>query len=133
MKKRVVSLLLCLIMALSLIPTVAFAAEVNTPTTDADKTTNGAYDDTTGKWAAADNGGSITKDGLTLSKTAKPVPGKDNTYEITLSVVTSQTTTTTTTSSDAATVLVIDTSGSMAWCTKNHRHTDDCYTTTLVY
>lgn len=27
MKKRVVSLLLCLIMALSLIPTVAFAAE----------------------------------------------------------------------------------------------------------
>lgn len=56
---------------------------------------------------------------------------KDNTYEITLSVVTSQTTTTTTTSSDAATVLVIDTSGSMAWCTKNHRHTDDCYTTTL--
>lgn len=68
---------------------------------------------------------------MTLSKTAKPVPGKDNTYEITLSVVTSQTTTTTTTSSDAATVLVIDTSGSMAWCTKNHRHTDDCYTTTL--
>ncbi len=128
MKKRVVSLLLCLIMALSLIPTVAFAAEVNTPTTDADKTTNGAYD-TTGKWAAADNGGSITKDGLTLSKTAKPVPGKDNTYEITLSVVTSQTTTTTTTSSDAATVLVIDTSGSMAWCTKNHRHTDSCYST----
>ncbi len=128
MKKRVVSLLLCLIMALSLIPTVAFAAEVNTPTTDADKTTNGAYD-TIGKWAAADNGGSITKDGLTLSKTAKPVPGKDNTYEITLSVVTSQTTTTTTTSSDAATVLVIDTSGSMAWCTKNHRHTDSCYST----
>ena len=38
MKKRVVSLLLCLIMALSLIPTVAFAAEVGTggtPTTDA--------------------------------------------------------------------------------------------------
>lgn len=126
MKKRVVSLLLCLIMALSLIPTVAFAAEVNTPTTDADKTTNGAYG-ATGKWAAADNGGSITKDGLTLSKTAKPVPGKDNTYEITLSVVTSQTTTTTTTSSDAATVLVIDTSGSMAWCTKNHRHDENCY------
>lgn len=128
MKKRVACLLLCLIMALSLIPTVAFAAEVNTPTTDADKTTNGAYD-TIGKWAAADNDGSITKDGLTLSKTAKPVPGKDNTYEITLSVVTSQTTTTTTTSSDAATVLVIDTSGSMAWCTKNHRHTDSCYST----
>lgn len=126
MKKRVVSLLLCLIMALSLIPTVAFAAEVNTPTTDADKITNGAYD-TNGNWAAANNGGSITKDGLTLSKTAKPVPGKDNTYEITLSVVTSQTTTTTTTPGNAATVLVIDTSGSMAWCTKNHRHDENCY------
>lgn len=125
MKKRVVSLLLCLIMALSLIPTVAFAAEVNTPTTDADKTTNGAY--ANNGWSAGGTGSVTTEDGLTLSKTAKPVPGKDNTYEITLSVVTSQTTTTTTTPGNAATVLVIDTSGSMAWCTKNHRHTDDCY------
>lgn len=125
MKKRVVSLLLCLIMALSLIPTVAFATEVNTPTTDADKTTNGAY--ANNGWSAGGTGSVTTEDGLTLSKTAKPVPGKDNTYEITLSVVTSQTTTTTTTSSDAATVLVIDTSGSMAWCTKNHRHDENCY------
>lgn len=127
MKKRVVSLLLCLIMALSLIPTVAFATEVGTggtPTTDADKTTNGAYD-TRGNWATADNGGSITKDGLTLSKTAKPVPGKDNTYEITLSVVTSQEVTTQ--DSPAAVALVIDTSGSMAWCSDYHKHSDACY------
>lgn len=54
MKKRVVSLLLCLIMALSLIPTVAFAAEVNTPTTDADKTTNGKYDN--GTWQSGGDG-----------------------------------------------------------------------------
>lgn len=81
MKKRVVSLLLCLIMALSLIPTVAFATEVGTggtPTTDADKTTNGAYDTSGNNWAAADNGGSITKDGLTLSKTATYL--SENTY-----------------------------------------------------
>lgn len=122
MKKRVVSLLLCLIMALSLIPTVAFAAEVNTPTTDADKTTNGAYD-TTGKWAAADNGGSITKDGLTLSKTATYL--SENTYRIDLSVKTTQEVKTQ--DSPAAVALVIDTSGSMAWCSDYHKHSDDCY------
>lgn len=125
MKKRVVSLLLCLIMALSLIPTVAFAAEVNTPTTDADKTTNGKYDN--GTWQSGGDGTSKSADGLvTLSKTAKAT-ANDNEYTITLEVKTSQTTTTTTTSSDAATVLVIDTSGSMAWCTKNHRHDENCY------
>ena len=128
MKKRVVSLLLCLIMALSLIPTVAFAAEVNTPTTDAEKTTNGAY--ANNGWSAGGTGSVTTEDGLTLSKTAKATDN-DNEYTITLEVKTSQTTTTTTTPGNAATVLVIDTSGSMAWCTKNHRHTDDCYTTTL--
>lgn len=126
MKKRVVSLLLCLIMALSLIPTVAFAAEVNTPTTDADKTTNGAY--ANNGWSAGGTGSVTTNDGLTLSKTAKAT-ANDNEYTITLEVKTSQTTTTTTTPGNAATVLVIDTSGSMAWCTKNHRHTDSCYST----
>lgn len=127
MKKRVVSLLLCLIMALSLIPTVAFATEVGTggtPTTDANKTTNGAY--ANNEWSAGGTGSVTTNDGLTLSKTAKAT-ANDNEYTITLEVKTSQTTTTTTTPGNAATVLVIDTSGSMAWCTKNHRHTDDCY------
>lgn len=126
MKKRVVSLLLCLIMALSLIPTVAFATEVGTggtPTTDANKTTNGAYD-TTGKWAAADNGGSVTtEDGLTLSKTASYL--SENTYRIDLSVKTTQEVKTQ--DSPAAVALVIDTSGSMAWCSDYHKHSDDCY------
>lgn len=126
MKKRVVSLLLCLIMALSLIPTVAFAAEVNTPTTDADKTTNGKY--VNNVWTEdANNGYTEYNNGkLRLYKTAEAT-NTDNEYTITLKVETSQTTTTTTTTANAATVLVIDTSGSMAWCTKNHRHTDSCY------
>lgn len=124
MKKRVVSLLLCLIMALSLIPTVAFATEANTPTTDADKTTNGKYDN--GTWQSGGDGTSKSEDNLvTLSKTATPVPGQDNTYEITLSVVTSQEVTTQ--DSPAAVALVIDTSGSMAWCSDYHKHSDDCY------
>lgn len=129
MKKRVVSLLLCLIMALSLIPTVAFATEVGTggtPTTDADKTTNGKY--VNNVWTEdANNGCTEYNNGkLRLYRTAEAT-NTDNEYTITLKVETSQTTTTTTTTANAATVLVIDTSGSMAWCTKNHRHTDDCY------
>lgn len=76
MKKRVVSLLLCLIMALSLIPTVAFATEVGTggtPTTDADKITNGKY--VNGTWQSGGDGTSKSEDNLvTLSKTATPVP-----------------------------------------------------------
>ena len=129
MKKRVVSLLLCLIMALSLIPTVAFAAEVGTggtPTTDANKTTNGKY--VNNVWTEdANNGYTEYNNGkLRLYKTAEAT-NTDNEYTITLKVETSQTTTTTTTTANAATVLVIDTSGSMAWCTNNHRHTDSCY------
>ena len=106
MKKRVVSLLLCLIMALSLIPTVAFATEVGTggtPTTDANEMiTNGEY--TANGWNRGGTGSVTTKDGLTLSKTAKAT-GTDNEYTITLTVETSQTTTTTITPANAATVL----------------------------
>ncbi len=117
MKKRVVSLLLCLIMALSLIPTVAFATEVGTggtPTTDANKTTNGKY--VNNVWTEdANNGYTEYNNGkLRLYKTAEAT-NTDNEYTITLKVETSQTTTTTTTTANAATVLVIDTSGSMAW------------------
>ena len=60
MKRKIISLLLCLVMALSLIPTVAFAA------TD-DLTTNGAY--SSNGWSAGGTG-TINTDGLTLSKTA---------------------------------------------------------------
>lgn len=109
MKKRVVSLLLCLIMALSLIPTVAFAAEVNPPTTDAGKTTNGKYDN--GTWQSGGDGTSKSKDGLvTLSKTATYL--SENTYRIDLSVKTTQEVKTQ--DRPAAVALVIDTSGSMA-------------------
>lgn len=51
-------------------------------------------------------------DGFTLSKSAQKVDGMNDTFDITLQVVTSQTVTT----NDAAIQLVIDTSGSMAYC-----------------
>ena len=122
MKRKIISLLLCLVMALSLIPTVAFAADEG-PTNN--MTTNGLYTDNV--WSERGTGTITTNDGLTLSKTATYL--SENTYRIDLKVVTTQTTTTVTTSSDAATVLVIDCSGSMAWCTQNHKHTADCYST----
>ena len=113
MKRKIISLLLCLVMALSLIPTVAFAA------TD-DLTTNGAY--SSNGWSAGGTG-TINTDGLTLSKTATYL--SENTYRIDLSVVTTQEVTTQ--DSPAAVALVIDTSGSMAWCSDYHKHSDDCY------
>lgn len=62
---------------------------------------------------------------LTLSKTATPVAGADNKYNVTLQVVT----TTTTTANSAATVLVIDVSGSMKYCADcggSGSHTGSC-------
>ena len=121
MKRKIISLLLCLVMALSLIPTVAFGDGGGNATEDL--TTNGAY--SSNVWSAGGTGTIPTNDGLTLSKTAEYV--SENTYKINLTVTTTQTTTTVTTSSDAATVLVIDCSGSMAWCSNTHRHTNACY------
>lgn len=120
MKRKIISLLLCLVMALSLIPTVAFAVDGNATEP---QTTNGAYD-SQGIWTANTGNGSVTtNDGLTLSKTATYL--SENTYRIDLSVVTTQEVTTQ--DSPAAVALVIDTSGSMAWCSDYHKHSDDCY------
>lgn len=124
MKKRVVSLLLCLIMALSLIPTVAFATEGDaTPATDANEMiTNGEY--TANGWNHGGTGSVTAEDGLTLSKTASYL--SENTYQIDLSVKTTQKVTTQ--DSPAAVALVIDTSGSMAWCSDYHKHDKtECY------
>ena len=119
MKRKIISLLLCLVMALSLIPTVAFGDGGGNATEDL--TTNGAY--SSNVWSAGGTGTIPTNDGLTLSKTATYL--SDNTYRIDLSVVTTQEVTTQ--DSPAAVALVIDTSGSMAWCSDYHKHSDDCY------
>lgn len=65
MKKRVISLVLCLLMALSLIPTTAFAV-------DADP--------------SAEAGSTGTAGEVTVNKTAAPVEGMVNTWDITLTV-----------------------------------------------
>lgn len=123
-KKRGLALLLCICMLFTLMPMAAFADGASTGVV------YGSY--TGDEWSPTsdmtdtieypiDNSGNT----LTLSKTATPVAGADNKYNVTLQVVTI----TTTTANSAATVLVIDVSGSMKYCADcggSGSHTDSC-------
>ena len=106
--KKMLSLVLCFLMLVSAMPVHAFAAEES-------DVTNGTY---TGETWAAGGTGTITHTingtEVDLSKTVTPVPGMENTYEITLQVQTSTHHTYVTAS--GAVVLVIDESNSMDWC-----------------
>ena len=128
MKKRILSILLALVMALSLLPTTVLAANEEPASVK-----YGTYGSST-VWTEDEKcAGSIVYEdkGVKLSKVATPT-ANDNEYEITLTVET--TTTSSTTAASAATVLVIDTSGSMDYCAecgndigwKNRGHTNDC-------
>lgn len=112
MLHKIFSILLAACFILSAVPAPAAAAEI-----PANTTTNGYYE---GNDWVEDGNGSVehTIDGtkVTLSKTAAPVEGQENTFDITLKVETSTTTSVETTS--GAVVLVIDTSGSMAYCSE---------------
>ena len=107
MLHKIFSILLAACFILSAVPAPAAAAE-----TPANTAVNGSYTD--GKWSEGGTGSvEHTIDGtkVTLSKTATPVEGMVNTFDITLKVQTSTTTTTHTVG--GAVVLVIDTSSSM--------------------
>ena len=113
MMKRIIALLLALILTVGLLPTVALATEGDTPAAGtSNDVKNGYYEGTTWKE------GTLNQDTLptgveSVSKTAKKVEGEENKYEVTLKVVLKQTEEN---SGKAATVLVLDTSGSMAYC-----------------
>ena len=124
--QKVLSILLTLCLLLSSVPVTAFAAEeAGTEAT----TTNGYYD-ANGNWVAGGTGtATYDVDGtsVTLSKTATPVAGQENTFLITLKVSTS--TTTTIYTDGGAVVLVIDTSSSMqscAECGSRNGHSNGC-------
>ncbi|MGM9557612.1 MAG: VWA domain-containing protein, partial [Oscillospiraceae bacterium] len=109
MKKRLLSILLVLVMAFSMLPVTALANNQDPP---ADPVVYGSYID--GEWVQNPNSdGTNEEAGITVSKTAEPT-GNPNEYTITLTVETG--TTTTTVASEAATVLIIDVSGSMDFC-----------------
>lgn len=127
MKKRIFALIMAMCLALSLLPASVFAENES----DSD-VVYGMYG--TGKTWTQDNkidDGSITydtDDGNTITLSKKATPLGDNTYRIDLEVKTTQTTTTTPPGA-AATVLVIDTSGSMDYCSdcgQENSHADGC-------
>lgn len=111
-RKRGLALLMCICMIFTLLPFSAFADA------SADKSVvYGKYDN--GTWTqdanAKDTVTYDTEGGNTLSLTKTAEKKSDNTYDITLKVVSTQTETTTKPGS-AATVLVMDVSGSMNIC-----------------
>lgn len=117
--KRALSLLMALVMSLSLVQITAFAVDEGETTFD-DQVMTGWF---TANGGTADTG--VTNGGgFTLSKTIQQTGV--NAFDITLTVETTQTVTT----SDAAVQLIIDTSGSMAFCSvcgkERHGMKDTC-------
>ncbi len=125
MKKRIYSILMVAVMLFSMLPAFGAAAESEAPAV------NGAY--TNGVWAAGGNGSTtynVDGTNVTLSKTAVPIEGMENTFDITLEVHTSQSSTT----AEGAVILVIDVSGSMDFCSEcgaEGYHSRDCEYYTL--
>ena len=120
--KRLLTWVLVLVMTLSLLPLNVLADEGG-----GDSVIYGQYGPNGWTKTPGSNGTDpITNvEGVdSVSKTAKRVG--DNTYEVTLQVQMHTTTTTETSYAQAATVLVIDTSGSMACPKKEHTHDWRC-------
>lgn len=134
--KRALSLFMALVMSLSLVQITAFAAEPGSK----DQIMPGYYKvDANGRIQTEDGVALTTEEpgrtegGYTLSKTIAATD-VENQFNITLQVVTQQTVKT----NDAAVQLVIDTSGSMAYCAvcgkEKHGLFDSCKnTTTRMY
>ena len=126
MKKRIFALIMAMCLALSLLPASVFAENES-----GSDVVYGTYG--TGKtWTQDKKGtGTIeykTGDGNTITLSKKATPLGNNTYRIDLEVKTTQTTTTTPPGA-AATVLVLDTSGSMDYCSdcgQKNSHADGC-------
>ena len=133
MMKRIIALLLALILTVGLLPTVALAAEGETPVAGTSSDVkNGYYEGTTWKEGTL-NQGKLPTGVESVSKTAKPT-SNPNEYEVTLEVVLKKTESQENPGS-AATVLVLDHSGSMngcAYCKSttdtrgNYYHTEGC-------
>ena len=110
MRKRIIALLLALILTVGLLPTVALAAEGDGETSSTNaEVVIGKYNDKD-QWEPGTPTSTLPDGVKTVSKTAKPTTNA-NEYEVTLQVVLQQTEEN---SGKAATVLVLDTSGSMA-------------------
>ena len=119
MMKRIIALLLALILTVGLLPTVALAAVGETPAAGTSDVKDGYYDSNK-EWVEGELTQNLPDGVEKVSKTAARTA--DNTYEVTLKVVLKQTEQS---SGKAATVLVLDTSGSMAYCAECGKK-EDC-------
>ena len=119
MMKRIIALLLALILTVGLLPTVALAAG-ETANNDVVSGSIG----TDGKWSQTPPIQPTVEGVTTVNKTAEKVAGTDNQYKVTLTVVLEQTKEEQKPGA-AATVLVLDTSGSMAYCAECGKK-EDC-------
>lgn len=125
MSKKIVAMLMAVAMAFSLLPVTAFATDGPSATTTEDVV--GGYYNNDNQWVKGEQARSdkLQDTVTTVDKTAEKLA--DNQYKVTLKVQMKQKKTDVPPGA-AATVLVIDTSGSMKYCTKEeHKHTDDCY------
>ena len=123
--KRLLSWVLVLIMALSMLPLNVLADEVG-----GDSVIYGHYKGNNWISGPDANAPSLPVGVDSVNKTAEPT-GNRNEYTVTLQVQMHTTTTTQTSYAQAATVLVIDTSGSMSYCLQpEHEHNDSCYNVT---
>ena len=112
MKKRVLSLLLCLSFVLALVPAAAMAADAADPLQPDDLYYSLAGESTSGE-----------KPDITLHKTA--VDNGDGTYDVTLTAEAKEKVTI----KDTEVAFVLDASGSMNWCTDEaieHSHDREC-------
>ena len=122
-RKRGLALLMCICMIFTLLPFSAFADASSDKSVIYGKYVNGTW---TQDAEATDTVTCKTEGDNTLSLTKTAKRTADNTYDITLKVVSTQTETTTKPGS-AATVLVMDVSGSMdicATCNNSEQHSD---------
>ena len=122
-RKRGLALLMCIWMIFTLLPFSAFADASSDKSVIYGKYVNGTW---TQDAEATDTVTCKTEGDNTLSLTKTAKRTADNTYDITLKVVSTQTETTTKPGS-AATVLVMDVSGSMdicATCNNSEQHRD---------
>ena len=128
MKKKFLALVLTLAMVLSLVPVTALATD-GPPDTTTEDVVYGHYTNE-GKWESGKPENAIPeslKGTVTVDKTATKVANQDNQYEVTLTVQMKHKTEEVQPGA-AATVLVIDTSGSMDYCTDpTHTHKKDKY------
>lgn len=116
--KRLLTWVLVLIMALSMLPLNVLADE-----TAPSDVKIGHYDEG-GSWAEGTPNQNLPDGVDSVSKTAEPT-GNSNEYTVKLEVKMHTTTETQTSYAKAATVLVIDTSGSMGYCVE-HGKKDHC-------